>query len=122
MPFIAVIRADALKCQKVLGVGLLLYIVLTILFIFIVIINFIQIIKIDVAMERKSIILINFGKKVRELRKNEGISQEQLAFKTGLHRTYIGMIERAEKNITLINIEKIANAFNINILDLFNER
>jgi transcriptional regulator with XRE-family HTH domain len=52
-------------------------------------------------------ILIAFGNKVREIRKDKNISQEELAFKANLHRTYIGMIERAEKNITLINIEKI---------------
>jgi len=63
-------------------------------------------------------ILIYFGAKVRELRKTNGISQEELAFKAGLHRTYIGMIERAEKNITLKNIEKIANALDVKIIDL----
>lgn len=65
-------------------------------------------------------ILIEFGQKVQTLRKSIGISQEELAFKSGLHRTYIGMIERAERNITLINIKKIANALNVNIGDLFN--
>lgn len=64
-------------------------------------------------------VLVNFGKKVRFLRNHIGISQEELAFKADLHRTYIGMIERAEKNITLINIEKIANALNVNISELF---
>jgi transcriptional regulator with XRE-family HTH domain len=58
----------------------------------------------------KKRILIKFGEKVRELRKIRGISQEELSFKADLHRTYIGMIERAEKNITLLNIEKIANS------------
>lgn len=48
------------------------------------------------------------------------ISQDELAFKADLHRTYIGMIERAEKNITLINIEKIANALGVKIEDLLN--
>ena len=48
-----------------------------------------------------------------------GFSQEELAFRADLHRTYIGMIERAEKNITLLNVEKIANALEININDLF---
>lgn len=57
-------------------------------------------------LREKKDILIMFGKRVCELRKNKGYSQEQLAFKAGLHRTYIGMIERAEKNITLINIQK----------------
>ena len=55
-------------------------------------------------------ILINFGLRVKEVRKNRGLSQEELAHKSNLHRTYIGMIERAEKNITLINIEKLSKA------------
>lgn len=66
-------------------------------------------------MEKKKTILVNFGDKVREIRKEKGLSQEELAHKAILHRTYIGMIERAEKNITLINIEKIANALEVNI-------
>jgi len=63
----------------------------------------------------KSELLKKFGDKVREIRKEKGLSQEELGFKCNLHRTYIGMIERAEKNITLINIEKIANALNISV-------
>lgn len=70
-------------------------------------------------MKSKEKILINFGKRVREFRKEKGLSQEQLAFKANLHRTYIGMIERAEKNITLVNIEKIANALEVDIKELF---
>lgn len=60
-----------------------------------------------------------FGDKVREIRKEKGLSQEQLAYKADLHRTYIGMIERAEKNITLTSIEKIANALDVDITKLF---
>ena len=71
-------------------------------------------------MSKKNI-LIAFGDKVRELRKEKGLSQEDLSFKADLHRTYIGMIERAEKNITLINIEKIAKALNVDIKELFDE-
>mgnify|MGYP004701556837 CR=1 FL=1 len=70
-------------------------------------------------MEISSDILIKFGEKVRRLRKERGFSQEELAYRADLHRTYIGMIERAEKNITLINIEKIANALEIKIENLF---
>lgn len=66
----------------------------------------------------KKKILISFGNKVRELRKEKGLSQEELSFKADLHRTYIGMIERAEKNITLINIEKIAKALDIGVNNL----
>ncbi len=64
-------------------------------------------------------ILILFGKRVREIRKAKGFSQEELADKANLHRTYIGMIERAEKNLTLLNIEKIATALDVNIKELF---
>jgi transcriptional regulator with XRE-family HTH domain len=73
-------------------------------------------------MITKKEILIKFGEKVREVRKKKGLSQEELSFKADLHRTYIGMIERAEKNITLLNIEKIANALEVSIKDLFNEK
>lgn len=66
----------------------------------------------------KSKILIKFGENVREIRKSKGLSQEQLSFKAVLHRTYIGMIERAEKNITLSNIEKIAKALEVDIIEL----
>jgi transcriptional regulator with XRE-family HTH domain len=68
----------------------------------------------------KKDILIKFGERVRELRKSKGLSQEELSFKADLHRTYIGMIERGEKNITLLNIEKIANALEIKINNLIN--
>mgnify|MGYP001609220615 CR=1 FL=1 len=66
-------------------------------------------------------VLIKFGKKVRTERLRLGLSQEQLATKAGVHRTYIGMIERAEKNITLENIEKIAKALGISIKQIFSE-
>lgn len=56
-----------------------------------------------------------FGNRVRELRITQGISQEVLAQKSGLHRTYIGSVERGERNISLINIEKISIALNISI-------
>lgn len=72
------------------------------------------------AMQSKTDVLIKFGERVRDLRKERGLSQEQLAFKADLHRTYIGMIERAEKNITLINIEKIAIALGIDLNELLN--
>jgi len=65
-------------------------------------------------------ILIKFGRKVREERTKLGLSQEALASRTGVHRTYIGMIERAEKNITLENIEKIARALKIPLDKLMN--
>jgi len=71
----------------------------------------------NVKMKKK--ILIKFGNKVRQERMKQGLSQERLAIKAGVHRTYIGMVERAEKNITLLNIEKITKALNTKITDLF---
>lgn len=68
-------------------------------------------------MDNKKILEI-FGENIRFYRKKLNISQEELAFRANLHRTYIGMIERAEKNITLLNIQKIANALKIEIKDL----
>ena len=62
-------------------------------------------------------ITILFGKNVRKFRLSQGLSQDALAEKAGLHRTYIGAVERGELNITLINAEKIANALGINLLD-----
>lgn len=60
-----------------------------------------------------------FGQNVQKYRKAIGLSQEQLADKAGLHRTYIGMIERAEKNVTLRNIQKLANALEVPIEVMF---
>jgi transcriptional regulator with XRE-family HTH domain len=70
-------------------------------------------------MRIKLEISIKFGERLRELRTQKGLSQEALAHDANVHRTYIGMIERAEKNITLGNIEKIARALNVNITELF---
>jgi len=63
----------------------------------------------------KKDVLIKFGNKVREQRLLLGLSQEELAGRAGVHRTYVGMIERAEKNITLTNVEKIAKALKLSI-------
>ena len=65
-------------------------------------------------------ILNIFGENVRRHRRLLNLSQEELAHRADLHRTYIGMIERAEKNITLVNVEKIANVLETNINDLTN--
>ena len=66
-------------------------------------------------------ILIKFGQKVRLERMRLGLSQEELASRANVHRTYIGMIERAEKNITLENIEKICKALGLKIRDFFKD-
>jgi len=67
----------------------------------------------------KNNINVLFGKRVRQLRTQKGLSQEELGYETGLHRTYVGQIERAEKNITLKNIAKIAKELDVNISALF---
>ncbi len=64
-------------------------------------------------------ILLAFGRKVRAERLKQNLSQEALATRAGLHRTYIGMIERAEKNITLMNIGKVAQGLGVAVSDLF---
>jgi transcriptional regulator with XRE-family HTH domain len=66
-------------------------------------------------------ILVRFGQKVRSERERKGLSQEELASRAGVHRTYVGMIERAEKNITLANIEKICKALGLSIRDFFKD-
>lgn len=70
---------------------------------------------------QKEPILLLFGNNVQKYRKAQEISQEKLAELAGVHRTYIGMIERAEKNITLCNMEKIAKALNIPISRLLED-
>jgi len=62
---------------------------------------------------------LNFGKIIRELRKEKNLSQEELGFQSNLHRTYIGMIERGEKNITLENIEKSSKGLDVSMKLVF---
>lgn len=56
---------------------------------------------------------------IKRIRHSKKLTQETLAFKTGLHRAYIGQIERGEKNIGLKNLQKIAQALGINIKEFF---
>lgn len=63
-------------------------------------------------------ILIQFGKRVKELRSQKKLTQELLAQKTGLHKNYIGMVERGERNPSLINIQVIAVGLEITISEL----
>ena len=66
-------------------------------------------------------ILKIFGNRIREIRIAKKLSQEKLAELANLHRTYIGMIERGEKNISLININKIAVALQIKVYEIFKD-
>jgi DNA-binding XRE family transcriptional regulator len=74
--------------------------------------------RVEDLVESKNQSLVEFGKKVRSARKEKKFSQEELASRADLHRTYIGMIERGEKNITLINILRISRALNISASNL----
>ncbi|MCC7342079.1 MAG: helix-turn-helix transcriptional regulator [Bryobacterales bacterium] len=60
-----------------------------------------------------------FATKLRELRHSQGLSQEKLAELCGLHRTYVGSVERAERNVSIDNIEKFAGALGVAVRDLF---
>ena len=59
-----------------------------------------------------------FGRNVRKVRAIRGLSQEQLATLSGLHRTYIGFVERGERNITLMNAQRIAIALGLTLAEL----
>ena len=72
--------------------------------------------------KREARIQKQFGERVRELRKQKALSQEALALACDLDRTYIGGVERGERNISLINIYKISDALGVNVGDLFNAR
>lgn len=60
------------------------------------------------------------GKRVRELRNSIGISQEELADIVGLARTYITSVEYGKRNISIVNIEKLAKALNVTLAEFFN--
>lgn len=72
-------------------------------------------------MARIDSTMIVFGRNVQVARQALNISQEELAFRAGLHRTYIGMVERAERSISLQNAKKIADALSLSIDTLLND-
>jgi transcriptional regulator with XRE-family HTH domain len=63
--------------------------------------------------------LKRFGTRVRTEREHIGISQEELADRAGLHRTYLGAVERGERNLGLLNVIRIARALGVPITSLF---
>ena len=67
---------------------------------------------------QKSIARRTFSRNLRKFRIKQNLSQEQLANLSGLHRTYVGSVERCERNISIDNMERLANALNCSINDL----
>jgi transcriptional regulator with XRE-family HTH domain len=65
-------------------------------------------------------LLQEFGKRIRQLRTERNLSQEELSFLTGFHRTYIGMVERGERNLSLTNVAVFARVFEISLPELLN--
>jgi len=63
-------------------------------------------------------LLNEFGDRIKQLRIKKKLSQESLSFVTGFHRTYIGMIERGERNISLTNMAVFAKVFEMNLTEL----
>lgn len=63
--------------------------------------------------------LIKLGERIRELRKDQGFSQENFAYEVGLDRTYMGSVERGERNIAAINLIRIAKVLTVEIGELF---
>lgn len=63
-------------------------------------------------------IKIEVGRRIRTLREKAGWSQEELGFKSGLHRNYIGGIERGERNVAVVNLAKLAKALLVRPRDL----
>lgn len=70
---------------------------------------------------QKSIARRTFAQNLRRLRLAKGLSQEALADLAGLHRTYVGSVERGERNISIDNIERLAHAVGTNVQDLLTE-
>ena len=71
--------------------------------------------------KRKTSARLRFAENLRETRKAQGISQEKLAELAGLHRTYIGSVERGERNIAIDNMERLARALGVTIQALLGE-
>ena len=64
---------------------------------------------------------IIFSRNLRAARLNAGFSQEEMAARAGLHRNYVGSVERGERNISIDNMEKLANSLSVQLIDLLRE-
>lgn len=62
-----------------------------------------------------------FAKRLRQIRQIRGLSQEELADLAGLHRTYVGSVERSERNVSIDNMERFAKALEIDLTELLTE-
>ncbi len=62
-----------------------------------------------------------FARRLRQMRNKQGLSQEDLARKCGLHRTYVGSVERGERNISIDNMERLATALRVSLLELLKD-
>ena len=71
----------------------------------------------DDSIDRKK--LQSLGKRIKKMRGERSLSQEELAELAGVHRTYVGMIERGEKNVTVLSAQKVSAALGISISELF---
>lgn len=70
-------------------------------------------------MRKKHPALVKLGQKIRDLRKSKGFSQEDFAAEAGLDRTYMGSVERGERNLAAINLIRIAKALKVEVGELF---
>lgn len=72
-------------------------------------------------MKRKARVLTAFGEALRKLRSAAGLSQEELAARAELHRTYVGDVERGERNVSLVNMMKLAEASGVRLSRVLRE-
>lgn len=63
-------------------------------------------------------VFVRFGKRLRQIREKVGVSQEKLAEMAELHRTYVSSVERGKRNISILNIERLAKALGVRMADL----
>lgn len=62
-----------------------------------------------------------FGGRLREIRRQKGLSQEELAELAGIDRTYVGGVERGERNLSVLNVKRLSDALGINVKDIFDD-